>query len=100
MFKYLLANLSDTPKEVNFKDISEFDRMEQRFFAIEQYYGDIVGMNVDSVEFCPNRNPPELQNEILPWLWLIHPELKDQISEIADSQLRQIIREYRNHKEP
>ena len=86
MFKYLLANLSDTPKEVNFKDISEFDRMEQRFF--------------DSVEFCPNHNPPELQNEILPWLWLIHPELKDQISEIADSQLRQIIREYRNHKEP
>lgn len=57
MFKYLLANLSDTPKEVNFKDISEFDRMEQRFFAIEQYYGDIVGMNVDSVEFCPNHNP-------------------------------------------
>lgn len=40
----------------------------KNFFSVEKYYGDIVGMNVGSVEFCPNNKPPELQKEILPWL--------------------------------
>lgn len=94
MFKTFLKNISEIPKVVNFKDIPQFDRMEQRFFTIEQYYGDIIGMNVDSIEFCPNHKPPELQKEILPWLWVIRPELKNQLLEIADKQLQQIIGDY------
>ena len=96
MIKKFLDDAKEVPKIAYFKDIQEFERMEERFFDLEEFYGDIVGMNVDSVEFCPNNDPPERNEEILPWLWLIHPGWKGEILEIADSKLKQIIQKYLN----
>ena len=94
MSKVILDKLEDIPRKVEFKNIQEFDRMEERFFDIQAHFGDILGMSVDSVEFCPNHKPPEIQSEILPWLWLIHPELKVEILQQADDKLKKIIAEY------
>jgi len=96
MVRILLTDASKIPRVVDFKNIREFERMEERFFDVEQFYGDIVGMNIDSVEFCPNNTPPEKNEEVLPWLWLIHPEWKDEILEVADSRLKEIIHDYLN----
>jgi hypothetical protein len=82
-------------RKVYFKDIKEKDRLEERFFDIEQYFGDIVGMNINSVEFCPNHEPP-LKDEILPWLWLIYPECKEELLQYANDNLKIIITEYIN----
>ncbi len=81
------------PATVKFKQIHEIDRMEERFFDIEQHFGDIVGMNDKSVCFCPNNNPP-LKDEILPWLWIIHSEEKEEILKYANVTLSQIIQDY------
>ena len=87
-------SIDNIPDEVAFQEINDPDRMEERFFTIIEHYGDIVGMNEDSVEFCPNHNPPVKQTEVLPWLWLIKPELGNEIQKIADNQLKEIIAEY------
>jgi hypothetical protein len=86
-----LTNIKD---KISFSDINDFERFEERFFEIEKFFGDIIGMGLRFVEFCPNYNPPKLQEELLPWLWLIHPELKEEISIIADKKLKKIIYEY------
>jgi len=96
MVKIFLTNTDKIPRVVEFKNIQEVERMEERFFDVQQFYGDIIGMNIDSVEFCPNNTPPEKNDEILPWLWLIHPEWKDEILELADSKLKELIQEYLN----
>lgn len=93
MIKKILNDHDLLEYELHFKDIKELNRMEERFFAIEQYFGDIVGMNVDSVEFCPNNEPP-LESEIIPWLWVIHPEWKNEILDFADKDLKEIIKDY------
>jgi len=93
MINRIIDNFDLLEYKMYFKDIKEFERMEDRFFAVERYFGDIVGMNVDYVEFCPNNEPP-LKNEIIPWLWVIHPEWKKEILNYANTDLREIIDEY------
>jgi len=89
----LLNNHNLVEMEVPFSKIKSFDRMEERFFDVEKAYGDILGMNTDSVEFCPNNNPPS-NDEILPWLWVIHPEEKEEILKYANVTLKRIIKIY------
>ena len=86
--------LEKVPNEVPFSEIQDFPRMEDRFLGVQQYFGDILGMNIDSVEFCPNHNPPLIQEEVLPWLWVIHPELQDELIKKANDDLRKIILGY------
>ena len=44
-------------------------------------------MNVNLVEFCSNNEPP-LMDEIISWLWVIHPEWKNKILEYANNSLK------------
>jgi hypothetical protein len=91
--KEFLDNPNTISREVKFKDIQEFDRMEERFFDVDPYYSNILGMNIDYVEFSTLNEPP-LKNEILAWLWVIHPEWKEEILEYADDTLKQLIKDY------
>jgi hypothetical protein len=91
LIKYFLSNLDALPTRMPFTGIPQLDKMSERFFDIEQVYGDIVGMNVDSIEFCPNNSPPDKDDEVLPWLWLIYPHLKEEILELADDKLKDLI---------
>lgn len=86
--------LDNLPYEILFDDIPEFETFEDRFFLVEAVFGDILGMNVGSCEFAPNHHPPLLQTEILPWLWVIRPQLSSEILNFANKDLRKIIEEY------
>ena len=92
---FYIANIE---YEVKFSDIDDFDRFEERFFEVERCYGDIVGMGLGSVEFCPNNNPPELANELLPWIWLIYPNLHKEICKMADEGLNEMMNNYNNSR--
>ena len=98
MIEKYLKNFNLLPRIVSFKEISEFERFEERFFIIEGNIGDIVGMNVDSVEFIPNAEPPS-RDEILSWLWIIHPEFSNDIIRYANQDLITIINEYNEFEE-
>jgi hypothetical protein len=64
--------------------------MEYRFFAVDRTIGVIIGMNADSVDFCPDHKPPT-RDEVLAWLWVIHPEYKAAILELGSDKLREAI---------
>ena len=95
MLKKLLKDPHLIPTTVSWGDIKEFDRFEDRFFDVEAYFGDIVGMLDGAVEFSPNNHPPT-QDELLAWLWVIRPENKDDILSLANDDLREIIEDYGN----
>ena len=97
MNKDLDYYLNNIEYKVPFSDIDDFDRFEERFYEIDRLTGDSLGMGLDFVEFCPNNDPPKLKDELLPWLWLIHPKLYKEICKIADKELNELIDDYNNN---
>ena len=94
MEKDLNFYLNELPYEVDFSEIFDFERFEDRFFEISGLFGDILGMNVGSIEFCPNYDPPKLQTEILPFLWVVNPTLQIDIKKYADDLLIETMENY------
>jgi hypothetical protein len=88
--KQFLAKVKKIPKTVRFTDIQQLETMEDRFFAVDRTIGTILGMNEDSVDFCPNDKPPN-RDEILAWLWIIHPEYKAGILELGNDIVRKAV---------
>ncbi len=91
----LLNEPGKTPKKYFLKDIKEYERLDERFYDVDGIRINILGWNMDFLEFCPDDDPPQ-KDDILGWLWVIHPEWKDEILEYADEDLKSIIREYEN----
>ncbi len=96
MKKDIYNELAEIKYEIYFQEIVEFNRFEERFFEIELYFGDILGMCEGYVEFCPNNSPADLEEELLPWLWLIRPDLSEDIILLAENKLKEIIFSYNN----
>jgi hypothetical protein len=88
----LLAKVKKIPRTVRFKDIQGFKTMEDRFFAVDRMIGVILGMNADSIDFCPENKPPS-RDEVLAWLWVIHPEYKAAIWGLGSQIVRKVILE-------
>lgn len=90
--KQVLAKIKKIPRRVRFTDIQQFETMEDRFFAVDRTIGAILGMNVDSVDFVPHDEPPT-RDEVLAWLWVIHPEYKAGILELGSEKVRTAVLE-------
>ena len=90
--KKLLAKVKKIPRTVRFTDIQQLKTMEDRFFAVDRIIGDIIGMNEDSVDFYPDNKPPS-QDEVLAWLWVIHPEYKVAILKLGSDRVREVVLE-------
>ena len=90
--KRLLAKGKKIPRTVRFTDIQQLKTMENRFFAVDRTIGGILGMNADSVDFCPDNKPPS-RDEVLAWLWVIHPEYKAAILKLGSDRVREVVLE-------
>lgn len=90
--KQVLAKAKKIPRTVRFTEIQQFETMEDRFFAVDRTIGPIIGMNTDSVDFVPHDKRPT-RDEILAWLWVVHPEYKAGIFELGSDKVRAAIQE-------
>ena len=81
------------PDRVAWRDVPEFERLDERVLAIDWLYGDIIDMGDGWVGWCPNNEPPAAA-ETLAWWWVARPDLGDEIATEADEEFRQIILEY------
>lgn len=97
MVEEILIDYGKLPFDYNFTDIvdyeSDFEKMEERFYDVDSLYSNILGWAENHLEFCPNNEPPDI-GEVLAWLWVIHPEWKDEILKYADKKLKKIIMDY------
>lgn len=66
------------PREVKYSEVEDFDEFDTRRSAIDGLYINIIGVNEDGIEWCPNDDPPS-KEEYLAWLWVIKPSMGTEI---------------------
>ena len=86
---------AETPREVEWRDITEFDRLDERVSAVSALFGSVVGVNGGYVEWCTDSLPPA-ESERLAWLWLCWPNLDEQLMARARPDHRGLMRAYRS----
>ncbi len=95
MQKNLNEILENVPSTVNFGEVKEFDDLDDRVSCIESITINIVGVEEGYIEFCPNDEPPAIE-EMLAWIWLFRPDLGEEIVAKSQSEeLRRLVTHYR-----
>ena len=89
-----LPEIENTPWEVRWSAIADFDQLDERVSAVAVIFGSVIGMNDGSVEWCPDDIPPAEQ-ERLAWVWLCNPGLDSEILPLAKGRFRDLVRAYR-----
>ena len=94
MDQALEVELGRLGRFVPFALVTRVSTFEERRSMLEPRTSNIVGVSNGGVEFCPNDDPPSLA-ESLAFLWLVRPDLSEQIlAETRDLGVREIILEY------
>ena len=83
-----------TPTEVRWRDLTEFEQLDDRLAAVTVLFGSVFGMNDGSVEWCTDSLPPA-ESERLAWIWLCWPHLDERIRDRARSDHRELMHAYR-----
>jgi hypothetical protein len=75
-------------------DLPDLARLDERVSIANVAFRNVVGVNEGYIEWCPNDRPPK-DDEALAWLWVVRPELGEEIAALTTSQhFRTLIREY------
>jgi len=94
----LKSILNSVPRKVNFDEIIDFENLTERISAVGILYVNTIGVLNGSIEFCPDNNPP-LIDEILSWIWIIRPDLgNDILKETQSADFIFLIRSYQENK--
>ena len=90
--------LKSIPKEVEFSEIKEFDKLDERISAVGVLFANIIGVNENSIEFCPDNEPP-LLDEIISWIWTFRPNLGvDMLNQNLSEDLKKLISSYEQNE--
>lgn len=85
--------LAALPRQVAWRDITQFEYIDERVLAANHLCGDIIGMSQGYVEWCPNSDPPS-EAETLLWWWVVRPDLGSAIAYEATEEVREVIAYY------
>jgi len=88
-----MLSLEKTPTEVSWDDIEEPDRFDERRSAVDCLFINTIGVNEDYVEWCPNDEPPDMEEQ-LAWIWCIQPSAARDILSLTQSELRHLVESY------
>jgi hypothetical protein len=83
-----------TPKEVSFKDIVDFNRLDERISAVGVLFANTIGVSDGYIEFCPDNEPPLIE-EIISWIWTFRPDLAvDILKQTLSKDFKLLIESY------
>jgi hypothetical protein len=85
--------LNAIPSEVNWQDVVQFDKLDERVARANDLCANVVGVNEGYIEWCPNDEPPSMM-ETLVWWWVVRPDLGAAIAIEAPQELKEIIGQY------
>jgi hypothetical protein len=85
--------LESIPHEVPWSDIVQFDKLDERVAIANAFCANIIGVNENYIEWCPNDEPPSMK-ETLTWWWVVRPDLGAAIAIEAPQELKEIIGHY------
>ena len=85
--------LNAIPSEVNWQDVVQFEKLDERVARANDLCANVVGVNEGYIEWCPNDEPPSMM-ETLVWWWVVRPDLGAAIAIEAPQELKEIIGQY------
>jgi hypothetical protein len=101
--KNIIQELLDHPEKIPMRvlvaGISDMVKFEERCHEVDRVFVNLIDWGAVEFEFCPDHEPPDVQTELLPWLWILYPELKDELKALGNDDLRQMIDEYEDDLE-
>ncbi len=86
----LTTLLESPPSCVPLSEVVHLDGLDDRVCYVNILHANLIGIGTSGLEWSPNFDPPTLA-ERLAWVWVLRPDLSDQILDLADSELRQAI---------
>ncbi|TAE55606.1 MAG: hypothetical protein EAZ76_15490 [Nostocales cyanobacterium] len=89
----LQSILNSIPNEVNWQDIVQFNKLDERVAIANDIFPNLIGVNEGYIEWCPDNEPPTLLETLL-WWWVIRPDLGAAIAIEAPQELKEIISQY------
>ncbi|MGK7956998.1 MAG: hypothetical protein AB4063_17375 [Crocosphaera sp.] len=85
--------LNSIPNEVAWEDVVQFDKLDDRVAIANDFFPNIIGVNDGSIEWCPNKEPPNYLEKLL-WWWVVRPDMGAAIALEAPLELKRIIGNY------
>lgn len=87
----------NTERKVHRRDIEGLNEIDTRVSAIGCLYSNIIGVNENKIEWCPNDEPPS-KEEYLAWLWVIQPSICEKIMQDSPEELTKLMIAYNSNK--
>ncbi|MEG4988603.1 hypothetical protein QUB08_22875 [Microcoleus sp. BR0-C5] len=84
--------LNSIPHQMPWQDIVQFEKLDDRVAIANNLCANIIGVNENTIEWCPDEPPNHL--ETLVWWWVVRPDLGAAIAKEAPQELKQIISQY------
>jgi hypothetical protein len=88
---------TNTERKIRHSDVEDFNDIDTRVSAIECLYPNIIGVNENEIEWCPNEEPPT-KEEYLAWLWVIQPSVCEKIMQESSEELTKLMVAYNSNK--
>ncbi len=82
--------LNSIPHQMPWQDIVQFEKLDDRVAIANNLCANIIGINENNIEWCPNDEPPN-HLETLVWWWVVRLDLGAAIAKEAPQELKQII---------
>ena len=73
-----ISDISNTPREVKWSDVADFDQLDERVSAVTSIFGSVIGVNDGYMEWCPDDTPPT-EFARLAWIWACNQTLDTKI---------------------
>ncbi|MEB3339340.1 hypothetical protein [Okeania sp.] len=85
--------LNSIPGEVAWENVVQLDKLDERVAIANDFFPNIIGVNDDSIEWCPNEEPPSYLEKLV-WWWVVRPDMGAAIALEAPLELKRIIGNY------
>ncbi|MEG3976068.1 hypothetical protein QT970_15810 [Microcoleus sp. herbarium8] len=85
--------LNSIPHKIPWQDIVQFEKLDGRVAIANDLCANIIGVNENTIEWCPNDDPPN-HLETLVWWWVVRPDLGAAIAIEAPEELKKVISHY------
>jgi hypothetical protein len=89
--------LLSMPRRMPWTGVTEADRFDERFGAVNAAVGAIMDVTDQYVELTTDGQEPT-RDQLVAWAWLIRPDLGQGLRDIAPTEVREAIDYYEEEK--
>lgn len=84
------TDASTVIRRISIDEVTERDQINDRLSCLKVMFGTTIGLNRESVDWCPDDSPPTA-SESIAWLWFCRPDLAPLLYTAAPEDVRELM---------